>query len=318
MSKNTLNSSSVQLGVYVLLCLQLVFNFPMQAQADAAPSEASSSCSRIISLAPSTTEIIFSLGLGQKLVGVTNYCKFPPETKDIPKIGALMDTNYEAIVSANPSLIVFPSEHKIIPEFATKFGIRSLAMDHRSVRGILDSVIELGTLCDSESKAEDLVRIWNEEIAKVKNKQANIASKKSVLVAVARESLDIATSAVYLSGRDGFYNELLSIVGAHNVFEGSTVAAASLSPEAFLSLKPDLIIEMAPESAARGWTDDQIVASWRKLPGLESISTERKNQESRKAPRLAIIKDDFADIPGARFINLLHRLDEVIYSDLKK
>jgi iron complex transport system substrate-binding protein len=248
------------------------------------------------------------LGLGNNLIGVTHYCKFPPEAQAITKIGALMDTNYEAILTAKPTLILFPSEHKTMAEFAGRFGISDLAMDHRSIKGIIDSVDQLGKLCGREVQATALTTGWKDEIEQAKLKYSK-KTKQAVLVAVARESLDIATSAVYVSGRDGFYNELLSYVGARNVFDGSTIAAATMSPEAFLSLKPDVIVEMAPESFARGWSENEILASWRKLPGLEGIQV----GSSVSKPRLAVIKDDYADIPGPRFIQLLRSLEEILH-----
>jgi iron complex transport system substrate-binding protein len=288
----------------ILLFLS-VFTSAFAARAD------NQKCSRIISLAPSVTEVVFALGLGDNLVGVTRYCSYPPKAESIPKIGALLDTNFEAILQAKPDMLAYPAEHKAMPEFASRFEVLAIAMDHRSVDGIIASTLALGQACGKKKEAATLVSEWRSEVQRLTKKYQD-KKQISVLVAVARESLDVATSAVYLSGRDGFYNELLQYLGAKNVFENATVAAASLSPEAFLSLKPDVIIEMAPESIARGWSKEQIVSSWQRLPGLEDISLVAKEPQKEGVPRLGIITQDFADIPGPRFLLLLRELEKLL------
>ena len=90
-------------------------------------------CSRIVSLAPSITEILFALGLGDKVIGVSEFSNYPPEVNKIPKVGGLLNPNYEAIVAAKPDLVIF---FENMPGMADKFDslkIEGLAVKHDSL-----------------------------------------------------------------------------------------------------------------------------------------------------------------------------------------
>src|SRR3954470_481013 len=99
---------------------------------------------RVVSLAPSITEVLFELGLGDRVVGVTRYCVFPPEARAKPQIGGYYDPNYEAISAARPDLAVVLPEHAEIRKELEHLGLKVLTVDHTSVQGILASIQLIG------------------------------------------------------------------------------------------------------------------------------------------------------------------------------
>ena len=108
--------------------------------------------SRIISLAPNITEILYALGLEDKIIGVTRYCKYPPQATQKKKVGGYLDPNYEIIVAAKPDLvIVFPEQTQPVNHF-TRLGIKTLTVEHLSIEDILESIMKIGKSCGAAEK----------------------------------------------------------------------------------------------------------------------------------------------------------------------
>src|SRR5258707_1060445 len=101
------------------------------------PSGAPSGAARIVSLAPSITETLFELGLGDRVVGVTRYCTFPPEARTKPQVGGYYDPNFEAVTAARPDLVITLTEHHEVRNELGKLGLAFVTVDHTTVPGIL-------------------------------------------------------------------------------------------------------------------------------------------------------------------------------------
>src|SRR5437868_2810407 len=96
-------------------------------------------CARIVTLAPSLREVLFDLGLGEHIVGVSRFDRYPPEAERIEKIGGFLDPNLEAIVRLTPDIVFILSEHSETGARLTKLHLKTFTVDHRSIRGIIDS-----------------------------------------------------------------------------------------------------------------------------------------------------------------------------------
>jgi ABC-type Fe3+-hydroxamate transport system substrate-binding protein len=99
---------------------------------------------RIISLAPSITEILFALDEEDRVVGVTRYCDYPPGALDKSRVGGYYDINYEALLSLEPDLVILLVEHTDAMKRLDELGIGTLPVDHSRVTGILDSITAIG------------------------------------------------------------------------------------------------------------------------------------------------------------------------------
>ena len=140
---------------------------------------------RIASLAPSTTETLFALGLGDRIVGVCDYCKYPPEALAKPKLGGYYTPNYEALVEARPDLVVLLPEHRAIRDRILELGMEVLDADHRSVEGILYSITAIGETCGIQERATALRADLEARIEKVKS-QMKDRPRPRVLISVGR------------------------------------------------------------------------------------------------------------------------------------
>ena len=111
---------------------------------------------RIISLAPSITEVLFKLDLGDNVVGVTRYCDYPPQAEDKPKVGGYFDVNYEMLMSLESDLVILLVEHQDAIVRLEELGIPTLTVNHSRVEGILESITTIAERCGVKGKGKNL------------------------------------------------------------------------------------------------------------------------------------------------------------------
>lgn len=254
------------------------------------------SCTRIVSLAPSITEVLFDLELGDNIVGVTRYCVYPPAARNKPKIGGFFDINLEAIMSERPSVIFALSEHAAQRVELQKLGLKVVTLEHKNVSGIISSIQNVGALCGREEQAKRLRTELEERIEGVQQRVRN-QPKVRVMIVVG----GAGPGSLYVSGKDGFYSELLSLAGGENVYQGLTTSIPTLSVEGLLKLDPNIIIEITtdPEMGSQLKRED----SWQQFPGLRAV----------KNGQIYVIDDDYVSVPGPRFVKLLEKIAALIH-----
>jgi len=264
---------------------------------DSAPSPA---CARIVSLAPSITELLYDLNLGSNVIGVTSYCIHPAEARRKPKVGGLLDLSYEAVLSLRPTVVFALAEEAPQVAGLQKLGLEAVMLEHRSVSGILESVSAVGKICGREREAGALRASLEERVQRVQGKTRG-RPKVRTLVIVGSGMAAGSASGLYVSGRDGFYSELLELAGGVNVYQGLTAGAPALSAEGLLSLNPDVIIEISTEPGAAGRE--------RFPAGLFGrLSAVQKG-------RIYRLHEDYASVPGPRFVLILEKLAAFLHPE---
>jgi iron complex transport system substrate-binding protein len=249
-----------------------------------------------VSLAPSVTEVLFELGLGDRLSGVSRYDRFPPAVEALPRVGGLFDPAIERIVALKPSLVVALVEFGEKASYLRTLGLVVETVDHRSVGGILASLDSLGARCGVAGRAGQVRARLERAIATVRSQTAEHRPVRT-LVVVGAGSLGGARRSVFVSGRDGFYDELIELAGGVNVVTGKTVEVPTVSAEGLLALDPEVIIEVLDRAESPGISAAEIEGSWRELATLRAV----------RAGRVHVVSDDYATIPGPRFVSTLER-----------
>ena len=132
---------------------------------------------RIVSLAPSNTEILFALGLADKLVGVTDYCNYPPEAEDKPSIGGFSTPNIEQVVALSPDLVLATSIHQkqVIPNLEQR-GITIFALAPKTLDEVLETITLVGEITDKKEEASKLVAGMADRIKAITDKTSNLTS----------------------------------------------------------------------------------------------------------------------------------------------
>ncbi len=256
-------------------------------------------CARIISLSPSITEVVYELGLGNKLVGVTRYCRYPPEAQTITKVGGFYDMSLENILSLKPTHVFGLRENAEIRESLRKFGVPTEEMDHTTVAGIKKSIATVGEVCGVQELAHKKLAELEAREAALRARRAGKPSYRT-LVVVGRMHEGESLSGIYISGKDGFYMGVIELLGMKNVNTDPTVAVPMLSAEGFMALAPEAIVEVVnvDDPSLKGSPS----AVWNRFPKVPAV----------KNSRVFTLSDDYASIPGPRYIALAEKLADLL------
>lgn len=189
---------------------------------------------RAVSLAPNLTEIVFAVGAGDRLVGVTSFCDYPAETARISKVGDTLKPNIETIIALKPE-VVFVSTASQLEVFTKTLNDQKIAVfvtNPESLDGILASIETIGAVFRSPNSGK-LLEEMRQRIAAVESKTAGL-KRPRVLVQLDR--------SLFTIGRDSYLTDLIKRAGGTSATADLEKAYAQLSKEAALSLAPDVII----------------------------------------------------------------------------
>lgn len=254
-------------------CLSLVFFLaagPVAAQ-------------RVVSMAPALTEIVFALGKGHTLVGVSRFCDFPAQARTIAKVGGLFDVNVEALLALDPEIVIAYPEHRQQIKILSP-RVRLQVVKHDRLSDLFAAVTRIGKVLRAEREAQNMVRELERSLAAVR---AQVAGKKKVrcLIIAGRDRDELKN--MYIIGNRDFLDELLQIAGGVNAYQGD-VPYPSISLETVVFLNPDVIIELSAHYEGIG--DERIYELWRPLTMLFAV----------RDRRLIIVRETFWLRPGPR------------------
>jgi len=256
---------------------------------------------RILSLSPANTEILFALGLGDRVVGVDNQSNYPPEAKNKPSVGDYYPTpDMEKIVALSPDLIVGTTEQKdqVIPALE-KLGLTVLALNATTVEKVLDGVRLLGRATGSEAAAEKLAGDLDERVRAVTAKtQAVLSEKRPRVLFLAWHD------PIYTAGDGSFIGDLIDKAGGNNIAAGLG-AFPTIGLEAVLEKNPEIIVANVGHVPGEDAT-----LQWARTEGRLADVAARKNG------RVYSIAGDIVDRPGPRLVEALEQLAQFFYPDL--
>jgi iron complex transport system substrate-binding protein len=243
---------------------------------------------RIISLAPSLTESLYALGLGDQVVGVTDYCQNPPEVLGKPRIGGIINPNLETIVSLKPDLVFATSEANKYEFMARleQFAIPVFSIVPRDIAGVLESLRLMGEAANVAPRAEKLIQDLKLRYAAVRNKVQNL---RPVRVLIAYDLQPVITG-----GRWTFPTDLVAAAGGCSIAAGLEQDWPRLNMEYILAQDPEVIFLAAMPEA------DRQLRVLSNLPGW-------KNTTAVKLKRVIAV-DDRINQPGPRLMEALEMI----------
>jgi iron complex transport system substrate-binding protein len=196
---------------------------------------------RIVSLTPGTTEVLFAIGAGKQVVGVTRYCDYPPEAKRLPKIGD-MRVNVEAVVASRPDLVVADGvlNRRFLPAL-DRLKLPLLVVAPKTWLDVARLIRLLGEATGHEKQAEPLAQRFHQAQREARSRPA-AGQKPGVLFA-----LNVEPLPMWVAGRELFVDDMIRLVGGRNVAADGGVNYYPLSAEALLARNPDVIITTVPE-----------------------------------------------------------------------
>ena len=262
----------LRFAIVLLLCGANPSGSRVEARGPQRSAPQPKSAGRIVSLVPNVTEMLFAIGAGAQVVGVSTYDDFPPETKSLPRVGALLDPDTERILSLRPDLvIVYGSQTELEGQFA-RAGIRVFAYRHSGVDNVLQTIRDVGRLTGHVTEGDRVARDLKSQLDSTRARVRGRPRPRTMLV-IGRDAA--ALRGIYVSGGVGFLHELLDIAGGDDVFGDIKREAVQPSNETMLVRAPAVIIELHPGDPPPAETVQNERAVWKLLASVPAVRNGR-------------------------------------------
>ncbi len=252
---------------------------------------------RIVSLAPSITEIVYALGCEDLLKGVTTFSDFPEDAKNLTTVGSYVNLDLEKIVSLQPDLCIAVKDGnpKATISRLEALDIPVYAVNPRSIETVITSVVEIGALLGALKKAEQLVDGMRSRIRRVETNVATVDHYPRVF-------FQIGISPIVSAGSDTFMHELIVKAGGINL-AGDYKSYPRFSIEEVIVASPDIIVI---SSMAREKVFEKVKAKWQQWPSIPAVKTDR----------IFVVDSNVFDRPTPRMIDALEILVQLIHPEL--
>ena len=253
---------------------------------------------RIVSLAPSNTELLFALGLGDKVVGVTEVCNFPAAATSIGKVAGFNSLNLEKITAVKPDLVLAARGNNMEGvRSMQELGIRVFSLDIQSLNQLMQSIYRVGKLCGAEAEAALLHGELGKRIKTVDDRIAGSEKKSRVL-------WGYWSDPVYTAGKNTMIDDVITRAGGLNVAGVATGAWPQVGLETILAWQPDILITTylpaGPDSLAAEIQRLQNTAGWRKVPAVIS-------------GQVYYVEADWLMRPGPRLVDAYEQIARTIH-----
>ena len=241
---------------------------------------------RIISFIPAVTEMLFALGVGDRVVAVGNFDKYPPEIQTLPKVGALLDPNLERILSLRPDLVTVYGSQTDLRAQLESARVPLFVYSHADLSDVTKTIVDLGARVGRSERARELTAEIERALSEVRQRVSGQPRPRTLIV-FERESYTLR--GIYASGGYGFIHDIVTAAGGDNIFADIKQQAVQATTELIIARRPDVILEVRAEPLS---PDQQVkeVASWTSLSSVPAV----------RGRRIHIIADPRTVIPGPR------------------
>ena len=256
---------------------------------------------RIVSLAPSNTELLFALGLGDRVCGVTEWCNYPEEAIEVEKVGGYTDVDLEKIVSLNPDLILAEDMHKyeVIPALEN-LGFTVVALVPHNLQEVMDSITLLGSLTGAEDKATEILDDMQQRIKAITDITSQLSEEEKVKVLYV-----IWHDPIMSVGTDTRIHELIELAGGVNIAAVAGEGYPTLALEEVVYANPQVIIANI-ESYEGGDVSLQYILDESRLSGIDALEN----------GSVYGINADLSNRPTPRIVEALEIIAQMIHPEI--
>jgi ABC-type Fe3+-hydroxamate transport system substrate-binding protein len=280
-----------------LALIALAACLTLAAAADTAPR-------RVISLIPATTEMIFAMGAGNRLIAVSSYDKYPPEALKLPRVGALLDPDTERILSLHPDLVIVYGTQTELKRSLDRATIPYYSYEHRAMPDIMSTIRAVGARIGYTAQANSLASSMEQELAAVRAAVAGRPRPRTLLV-FERDRTTLQN--MYASGGYGFLADLLDAAGGDNIFADVKQQSVQAGTEQILARRPDVIVELRYGESATNVDPSKDLRAWDTLGSVPAVRTKR----------IVILVGDQYVVPGPRIVQAARELARALHPGIK-
>jgi iron complex transport system substrate-binding protein len=258
--------------------------------------------SRIVSLVPAVTEMLFAIDAGPQVIAVSSFDRYPPEVASRPKVGALVDPDFERIIALTPDLVVvYGSQQDLISRLA-RVKIPIFNYRHAALPDISETIQRLGDRIGRSAEAKREVARIQRELDEVRRAVAGRPRPKTALL-FGREAGTLRS--VFASAGVGFLHDVLEVAGGADAFDDVKRQSLQVTTETMIARAPEVILELRPDE---GWTPERLErerALWKGLPTLPAVRT----------GRVYILAGDLLLVPGPRVGTAVRMIARTLHPD---
>ena len=249
---------------------------------------------RIIALSPSINEIVFALGMGDKIVGNTTHSTYPPYSKSIAKVGGYFNPSLEKIAALNPTLVIMQQNNYALAKKLKHLGIKSTILEIDTLQNIRASIAEIGKVLNRQSEAKKIVQDIDSELFKLKN----IVEDKKILI-VMGHNISLA-SRIFVAGQNLYFDDIINASGNKNALQSQRKGQPVLNMENIIACNPDIVILLSHSIKEMNLSRDDLINPWLKLhvnaAKTNSIYIIDKKYSGIPSDRLVLFLQDFGNI----------------------
>jgi iron complex transport system substrate-binding protein len=255
---------------------------------------------RIISIVPNVTEILFAIGAGPQVVGVSTYDVEPPEVRSLPTVGALLDPDTEKIISLKPDLVITYGSQTDLQSQLKSANIPYFDYRHAGLDHIMVTMRALGARTGHADQAEKVAGALQASIDAVKKRVAGKPRPKTLLV-FGREPGSLRN--IYASAGRGFLHDMLIVAGGQDVLQDIEKESAQISTEIILARAPDVILELNAAPRLNDADLKKVVDPWMTLSSVPAV----------KNKRVIILLGPGLTVPGPRVIDGIEKMAKALH-----
>jgi iron complex transport system substrate-binding protein len=227
---------------------------------------------RIISLSPNTTEMLYGLGLFPRVVAVSDYDEFPPEVKQLPRIGGWSNTNLEQVTTLHPDLIVMSAEQApFIKDKLDALGLKTVAVPSRSMADVFTAMEQLGQATGRTAEAQKLIAETRGQLEDVRARTAQLPRPRVLCVV---DRVPGTLRGLYTATSGSFIVEVIEAAGGQSVAPPAPQGFGQISKEAVVALDPEVIIDLLQNTTNPTLAEDT-QGVWRELAQVKAVRAGR-------------------------------------------
>lgn len=242
--------------------------------------------SRIVSLVPAATEMLFALGAGPQVAAVSSFDTYPPEVAGLPRVGALIDPDLEQILALRPDLVIVYGTQTELRSQLARAGIPQFPYTHARLGDVAVTLRDLGARVGRHQAGARLAETIERDVERIRSRVAGRGRPRTLLV-IGREAG--ALRGIFVSGGFGFLHDMLEAAGGTNVYADVARESVQASTEMILSRRPDVIVEIRGSPLPPA-SIERVRQAWQALSSVPAVRT----------GRVHIIGDARVVVPGPR------------------
>ena len=260
---------------------------------------------RIVSLIPAVTEMIFAMGAGDRVVGVSAYDRYPSQVDRLPRVGGLIDPNVERIFSLKPDLVIVYDTQEDLKQRLDRAAIPFYRYEHRALPDIAATMRSVGARIGAGERANQLATRMEADLDAIRRMVSGQPRFKTLLV-FGRDPGSLRN--VYASGGYGFLHDMLEVAGGDDVFADTKQQSVQASTEMILARRPEVIVELHSGDGLKSTDLQRETAVWDALPSIPAV----------RAHRVYLLVGDEFVVPGPRVVNATRTLARTLHPSVFK